>query len=328
MELTSKATPFFQLIKKHRPRILSGIKILISIGLLAYLVIAIDYESIINAVEDADVLLVMIAFGLSFVNIYLQYFKWKLTCSKFLNEENKSKILTSLFHGFSGGIITPMRVGEFFGRAISFKDKPISIITIATLVDKSFPLLIVTFLGTISSLIFIYVFYNVSFYIIVALFIVLFSAFYVLILLVMSEKFWDSVFFSRLRKYKRISDFVTQVKSLNSLDKIFFIRMIFLSLLFYFCYLIQYSILVSAFSHNFNSLSYIWVGTLIIFIKSVVPPISLGELGIREGASIFFLTKLGETASTAFNASIFLFLINLLLPSLVGFFLMLKKTNA
>ena len=328
MELTSKTNSFFHWVKKYRPRILSIVKILISGGLLAYLVVAIDYKSIYNAVKYADVLLVIAAFGLSFVNIYLQYFKWKLTCSKILNEDNKSKILTSLFLGFSGGIITPMRVGEIFGRAISFKDKPLSIITIATLVDKFFPLLIVTFLGTISSLIFIYTYYKVSLYIIIALFIVLFSAFYFLILLAMSERFWDSMFFSRLKKIKRVSDFVTQVKSLKTLDRMFFTRMTILSLLFYACYLIQYSILVSAFSHNFNSFGYIWAGTLIIFIKSVIPPISLGELGIREGASVFFLTKLGETASTAFNASIFLFLINLLLPSLVGFFLMLKKSNA
>ncbi len=328
MELTSKSNPFFLKIKKYRPRILSGIKILISAGLLTYLVIAIDYKSIIDAVEDADVLLVIAAFGLSFVNIYLQYLKWKITCSKILEEESKTKVLISLFHGFSGGIITPMRVGEYFGRAISFKDKPFSIVTIATLVDKFFPLLIVTFIGTIFSLIFIYSFYKVSLYLIIALFIIIFTAFYLLILLATSERFWDSMFFLRLNKIKRVSDFVIQVRSLKTLNKKFFTKMTILSLLFYACYLVQYSILVSAFSHHFNSLVYVWAGMLIIFVKTVIPPISLGELGIREGASVFFLTKLGETASTAFNASIFLFLINLLLPSLVGFFLMLKKTNA
>ncbi len=328
MELTSKTNPLFLFIKKYRPQILNGIKILISAGLLTYLIIAIDYNSIFNAIKGAEIALILIALGLSFLNIYLQYYKWKITCIKILDEKSNSKILTSLFYGFSGGIITPMRVGEIFGRAISFKDKPFSIITLATLVDKFFPLMIVTFLGTISSLIFIYSFYKVSLYIIIALFIVLFTAFYILTLLALSERFWDSMIFSRLKKFKRFSNFVTQVKSLKSLDKMFFIRMTILSLLFYACYLVQFSILVSAFSHNINSLSYIWAGTLMIFIKSVIPPVSLGELGIREGASVFFLTKLGETASTAFNASIFLFLINLLLPSLVGFFLLLKKSNA
>jgi len=74
-------------------------------------------------------------------------------------------------------------------------------------------------------------------------------------------------------------------------------------------------------------MNYLWAGNLIMFVKTVIPPISLGELGIREGASVFFLTKFGELPSVAFNASIFLFLINILLPALVGLILMLKKND-
>jgi len=82
--------------------------------------------------------------------------------------------------------------------------------------------------------------------------------------------------------------------------------------------------LVSAFSHNTELLNYLWAGNLIMFIKTVIPPISLGELGIREGASVFFLTRFGELSSVAFNASIFLFVINILFPALAGLFLLLK----
>ena len=64
-----------------------------------------------------------------------------------------------------------------------------------------------------------------------------------------------------------------------------------------------------------------------MFAKTIIPPISLGELGIREGASVYFLTQFGETASVAFNASIFLFIINLLIPALVGLVLLLKRND-
>jgi uncharacterized protein (TIRG00374 family) len=328
VELISKDNSLFLLIKKNRARIITGLKILISAGLLAYLVIAIDYKSIFNAIKEANILLILIVLGLGVINILLQYLKWKLTCSKILNENSGKKILSSLFYGFSGGIITPLRVGEFFGRAISFKDKPFSIVTIATLIDKFFPLMIVTSLGAVSSLLFIYYYFEVSFYITAALFITLFSSFYLFAILALNERFWDSMFFSRLKKIKSFNNFITQVKSLKSLDKNFFTRMTGLSFLFYACYLVQFAILVLSFSHNFNFLEYIWAGMMMVFAKTVIPPISLGELGIREGASVFFLSQFGETASTAFNASIFLFLINLLLPSVVGFFLMLKKSNA
>jgi len=64
-----------------------------------------------------------------------------------------------------------------------------------------------------------------------------------------------------------------------------------------------------------------------MFAKTMIPPVSLGELGIREGASVYFLTQFGETASVAFNASIFLFIINLLIPALVGLVLLLKRND-
>lgn len=64
-----------------------------------------------------------------------------------------------------------------------------------------------------------------------------------------------------------------------------------------------------------------------MFAKTIIPPVSFAELGIREGASVFFLTYFGETQAVAFNASIFLFMINVLLPSLVGLIFFFRKND-
>ena len=64
-----------------------------------------------------------------------------------------------------------------------------------------------------------------------------------------------------------------------------------------------------------------------MFAKSVIPQLSLGDLGIREGFTIYFYNKSGIAASTSFDASFFLFLINLVFPSLVGLILRYKKNN-
>jgi len=64
-----------------------------------------------------------------------------------------------------------------------------------------------------------------------------------------------------------------------------------------------------------------------MFVKTIIPPISLGELGIREGASVFFISKMGEVSSVGFNASIFLFIINLLIPALIGVGMFLRKND-
>jgi uncharacterized membrane protein YbhN (UPF0104 family) len=103
--------------------------------------------------------------------------------------------------------------------------------------------------------------------------------------------------------------------------------MLAISFLFYACFLIQYALLVSAFSNHFDFLQYLWAANLIMFAKTIIPPISFGELGIREGASVYFLTQMGETASVGFNASIFLFIINLLIPALIGVGMFLRKND-
>jgi len=133
------------ILTKNKSWLIIIVKLIIAAGILYYLVSYINYKEIITAIEGANINLLMAAFALSFVNIYLQFFKWKITCKTVLNESRNSKIFTSLFYGLSAGAITPARVGEYFGRAIAFKNKPLLQVTVATMVDKFFPLMIVVF---------------------------------------------------------------------------------------------------------------------------------------------------------------------------------------
>ena len=302
-------------------------KILIAIGILFFLLQSVEYSQIVAAVQKVNIGILLIAILFGVLNIYLQYLKWRLTCSEVLLISDKFKILRSLFYGFSAGIITPLRVGEYFGRGIEFKDKSLLQITVATLIDKFFPLLMVASLGSISCLIFIYTYYHVPFYIILSLFLLIFTLFYFVILLMISQSFWNSVLFSRIKNSSRMKTILEKLKNFKNLDKKYLYKMLILSFLFYSCYLIQYAILVSAFSHNSDFINYLWAGNLIMFTKTIIPPVSFGELGIREGASVYFITQMGESASIGFNASIFLFIINLLIPSLVGVGLFLKKNG-
>jgi uncharacterized protein (TIRG00374 family) len=317
----------FKFLSENKTAIIFTLKLIIAGGLLYYLASSIEYVQIIRALKNASLYLILIAFALSVINIYLQFAKWSLTCGQVLRETKNSRIILSLFYGFSAGIITPLRIGEYFGRAIAFKDKSVVQVTAATLIDKFFPLVIVVFFGSISSILFLYIKFGVSIYITLSLFIVLFTLFYILFLLVINQRFWDNVLFSRIKKLKSMGKVFDKLTVLKSLDRIYFIKMISLSLLFYLSFLIQYMLLVAAFSHNQNLLEYFWAGNLIMFVKTVIPPISLGELGIREGASVYFLTHLGETPAVAFNASIFLFIINLLVPAFIGLILLFKKNG-
>ena len=329
MSDTLKISNSFKLkfFTKHKTKIVFALKLFIAGGLLYYITSSIEYLQLFSAFQNANHYLILLAFILSVINIYFQFAKWQLTCGQVLGENKNSKIFYSLFYGFSAGIITPLRVGEYFGRAIAFKDKSILQVTAATLIDKFFPLIIVVFLGSISSIIYLYLEIEVSIYLALSLFIVLFTLFYILILLVISPRFWENFLFGRIRNSKSLSNIFEKLKVFKSLDRIYLLKMSSLAFLFYLSFLIQYVLLVAAFSHNQNYLEYFWAGNLIMFAKTVIPPVSLGELGIREGASIYFLTQLGETSIVAFNASIFLFIINLLIPALIGLVLLFRKND-
>ncbi len=65
-----------------------------------------------------------------------------------------------------------------------------------------------------------------------------------------------------------------------------------------------------------------------MFVKALLP-ISFGDLGVREATSIYFLSKYGIADVVAFNSSLLLFTINMIIPALVGllFFPSLYKKN-
>ena len=314
-------------ISRYKTIILVSAKVIIALGLLIYLIYAVNFQEILSAIKEANVYLIVTAFLLSIVNVYLQFYKWKITANVILHEHHNSKIWLSLFYGFSAGVFTPARIGEYFGRAIVFKNKSLLQVTLATLLDKLFLLLIVAFFGSISSILFIHYHYQVTFYLTIGLFILVFALFYLFFWLIFNDRFWENVFFTKLRESIKLHWLFEKIKVFRKLDKKYATKMFAVSFLFYMCFLIQYALLVSAFSNHFNFSDYIWAGNLMMFAKTIIPPVSLGELGIREGASVFFLTQLGESASTGFNASIFLFFINVLIPSLIGMILLLKKND-
>ncbi|MBK7629479.1 MAG: flippase-like domain-containing protein [Ignavibacteriales bacterium] len=314
-------------ISRYKSAIIISAKIAIATGLLLYIIYSVNLQEILIAIKQANVYLIAAAFLLSIINIYLQFYKWKITAKVVLQENHNSKIWLSMFYGFSAGIFTPARIGEYFGRALVFKNHSLIRVTLATLLDKFFPLVIVVFLGSVSSILFLHYYYHVAYYLTIGLFITLIILFYFFFMLIFNDKFWDNILFTKLRDSIKLHWLFEKIKVFRKLDKKYATKMFVVSLLFYLCFLLQYALLVSAFSNHNNFMDFFWAGNLMMFAKTIIPPVSLGELGIREGASVFFITQFNETASTGFNASIFLFFINVLIPSLIGMILLLKKND-
>ena len=304
------------------------LKILIAAGLLIFLIFKINFSEFTSVIRHAKLSFLLTGFSLLFVNLFLQYKKWELTCGNYLQEKNKKKILYSLFAGLSAGTFTPARVGEYFGRAVAFKNQPLMHITVATFIDKFYPLIIVAFVGSISSILFIFYYYHAAIYLTVALLILLFIIFYAVIYLLIKPGQLDALLGKIFTNNKKINSLLETINLFRNANSMYSVKMILISLLFYLCYIFQFSFLVAAYEGNYDFIHYFWAGNLVMFTKTLIPSISFAELGIREGASIYFLGSMGLTSIVAFNASITLFFINVLLPSITGLFFLMKKDYA
>ena len=110
-------TDFFTLNKN---KIFLFLKIIVAGGLIFFIATTVKISKIVDAFENANYLLIAAAFILVIPNVFLQYWKWLLTCDTILNYKKKKVILISLFQGFAAGAFTPFRLGEYFGRAFLF----------------------------------------------------------------------------------------------------------------------------------------------------------------------------------------------------------------
>ena len=69
-----------------------------------------------------------------------------------------------------------------------------------------------------------------------------------------------------------------------------------------------------------------FLGFSAMMLAKSVFPISIADIGIREAGSVYFFALLGISSAAAFNASMVLFLINILLPSVVGLLFLPKAS--
>lgn len=87
---------------------------------------------------------------------------------------------------------------------------------------------------------------------------------------------------------------------------------------------IQVYIIAQAFLINITFYEFILISIISVVISNILP-ISIGGLGIREGAFVFLLSKFGVQSEIAFVISISGFLVKILIPGLIGLIISFRK---
>jgi len=216
------------------------------------------------------------------------------------------------------GLITPGRIGEL-GRGLYLRHVDKWQVTGLTLIDKISNNLVIFFAGTLA---FYYLFkypFNLSIYILAPFTVIIILVWYILIRLAADPQMIYHKLLALKVRFKRLQQFASFMDALKNLHS-HHIGIIFgYSILFYGLILTQFLLLVEAFAPQ--PILPTLAALIAAMFSQTLLPISFGDLGIREGAAVYFLHQVGVVKVFAFDAALMLFAINILLPSIIGIFL-------
>lgn len=224
-------------------------------------------------------------------------------------------------------MFTPFRSGEYIARKIPYEGVSIKEVTSSTLIDKFTSMLAQIMIG-LTFLLILSVKYNyLSFGYSIIAFLILLVFNYLIYSGLNSE---SSIFrFAKtfLSKIKFIDKFFNGIESFKSIDEKIFKRQIFLSALLYLVICMQYALIFSAFDGKIGLITGILSASTILLIKNIFPPVTFGETGIREAVSVLVFSKLSLNEAVAVNTSLLIFLINLVIPSVMGIYFTLRTNR-
>ena len=130
---------------------------------------------------------------------------------------------------------------------------------------------------------------------------------------------------SALLKIPGVSKYSAYIKVLENFDAAILLRILFLSFGRYIVFIVQYSLVFPVFGVALG-FWHVWGGMSVVFlIMAIVPTLTfLTELGLRWEASIQVLELFSSNVLGIFAASFAIWLINLIIPALIGSLLIVR----
>lgn len=266
---------------------------------------------------------ILLCIALMPINWALEALKWKYLASK-VEEISFVNAFKGTLAGLGLGFITPQAVGDFAARiyflTIKNKTEAIGAILLARL-----------------SMFFVAVFYGIVGFYILGNFEVLKASMFVderviwlvgisaFMILTMVVHFNVYAFIPFKYEHKKwVINLWNSFKILSQYSFNEFSTCLLLSVLRYLVFTFQYLLLLKFFGidvYNILIVSAVW---MIYFVKSIFPSFNfLNDLGVREVAAVYFLSELGVENADAILASLLLWFINIMVPTLAGTMILL-----
>jgi len=270
---------------------------------LAMLIWILDIRELRDALQSADYRFVALASVSVPVWIALKALKWHLLLRSFWSDGSFSLALKSFLCGFSFGVLTPGKVGEFsrvFFLPYHDKSRGVSLV----IIDRYCDLVALLFLSVFGVTHFTGFAYGS---------LVLFAGVGAGILFFLSRFLLEQL--PSWSSFATLNNLLDRLRKNPRIKATVFLKVLLLSLC---CFLVSvatsFSLLLAF--HELRLLDALAVFPLTLLTN--VLPITIGNLGIREGATIYLLGPFGVEKEAAFHVSLMLFVLHSVIPAAIG----------
>ncbi len=325
MQIKSKISYF------NQSRMMLWLKIFIFFAVLysVYLLIrqkGVNIEAVwqsFNLIFSAkNLLLFIIIFCLTPINWAFEAWRWQKLASK-VEDINFWEAYQGVLAGLAMSVATPMMLGDYAGKILMLKtDKRLQSIG-AILLGNGLQMYVSLFFGTISYIFFIV--WSKPSPIYLHIFIVLGLIIFLLFGIILSFNLNKiPLFLAQKNLFKYLKKYLTILKYYNLSE----LRSILLIAAGRYCiFTMQFIIILKIFEINLP-IFILLAGIGIIFLAKTIASVLnfFGDLSIRELTSVYYFSYFGVQTSNIASATLIIWLINILLPILVGslFILQLK----
>lgn len=295
------------------PALVFTAKAALAAGVLALVIRVADPSAALDAFRHANPWPLALALLLVPANIGLETFRWWRLVRRIAPEVGYRDALVAVLGGYPLGLLTPGRVGEYVGRSALLQGVPGGQAAALTFAEKMATLAVVLVGGLAALAHFLSVHLAASpIWPAVAVFSALWTAVLWLALLFPSGARGVLSTVLPFEPVRRALDAFDAISSRDAAE------LLATSALRYGIFVAQFVLVATAFAPEANAASLLASVALVYFAKSAVHSVTLGDLGVREGAAVYFFGAYGVSAGAALDASLSAFALNLLLPALVG----------
>ncbi len=266
--------------------------------------------------QTGDNVYILACVLLMFANTFMESYKWYIL-SNAAEKVTYSKALSSYLAGIAFSIITPNRVGEYPGRILYLGR------------SNTFRYINVSVLGVMSQLCSVYIFglvglvyYNYTYPANLAKAALVFC---IIVNLFIAFVYWRfEGWLPAMAQNRWLKRFAVYGKLLNRVTTRMQVKVLSISILRFAIFTAQYLFLLLWMKVNMPIAQGICMAMLFFWIMAVIPSIALTELGIRGTVSIYLFSHYSSNTLGMIGASTGIWLINLIVPSVLGSILIMR----